>query len=385
VTPLRGWRRADGRFGLRNHLAVIPVSVCAAEVAVRIAAAVPGAVALPHQHGCCQVGADLTQTIRILAGIGRHPNVGAALVVGLGCEGIAADAMAAQIAAAGKPAEHLLIQTAGGTAGAVAAGTAAARRLAATLVGGAAAGGWTDLILGLECGGSDATSGIVANPAVGLVTDRLVAAGATVILSETTELIGAEHLLARRARTPAVADALLRIVAECEARARAMGVDLRGSQPTPGNLAGGITTIEEKSLGCIHKAGSAPVEGVLAYGEAPTGPGLWMMDTPGQDIESITGMVAGGAQAVVFTTGRGTPTGCPIAPVIKVTGNARTAAAMPDCIDLDCGGVIDGTLTLAAAGEKIHRRLAAVVAGEATLAERHGHREFAIWRIGPTF
>ena len=241
------------------------------------------------------------------------------------------------------------------------------------------------LILGLECGGSDATSGLAANPALGAASDSLIALGGTCILSETTESIGAEHVLARRAVNDTVGQQLIAIVRACEERALRMGEDLRGSQPTPGNLAGGISSIEEKSLGCIHKAGSAPIQGVLGYAEAPPGAGLYVMDTPGMDVESMAGLAAGGVQVMVFTTGRGTPTGNPIMPVIKVTANRRTADRMADNIDLDLSGVIEGTLTIEQAGQRIFDEILAVAGGKLTKAEQLGHTEFSIYRVGPTF
>lgn len=178
---------------------------------------------------------------------------------------------------------------------------------------------------------------------------------------------------------------LIGIVRACEERALRMGEDLRGSQPTPGNIAGGISTIEEKSLGCIHKAGSAPIQGVLGYAEAPPGAGLYVMDTPGMDVESMAGLAAGGVQVMVFTTGRGTPTGNPIMPVIKVTANRRTADRMADNIDLDLSGVIEGTLSIEQAGGRILEEILAVAGGKLTKAERLGHTEFSIYRVGPTF
>ena len=241
------------------------------------------------------------------------------------------------------------------------------------------------LILGLECGGSDATSGLAANPALGVASDSLIDLGGTCILSETTESIGAEHVLARRAVSDAVGQQLIAIVRACEERALRMGEDLRGSQPTPGNIAGGISTIEEKSLGCIHKAGSAPIQGVLGYAEAPPGAGLYVMDTPGMDVESMAGLAAGGAQVMVFTTGRGTPTGNPIMPVIKVTANRRTADRMADNIDLNLSGVIEGTLSIEQAGQRIFDEILAVAGGKLTKAELLGHTEFSIYRVGPTF
>jgi altronate dehydratase large subunit len=218
-----------------------------------------------------------------------------------------------------------------------------------------------------------------------VASDLLIDLGGSCILSETTESIGAEHVLARRAIDDRVRQRLLDIVRACEERALRMGEDLRGSQPTPGNIAGGISSIEEKSLGCIHKAGSAPVQGVLEYAEAPSGRGLYVMDTPGMDVESMVGLAAGGVQVMVFTTGRGTPTGNPILPVIKVTANRRTAERMADNIDMDLSGVIEGTLSMEQAGRRILDEILAVAGGKLTRSEQLGHTEFSIYRVGPTF
>lgn len=379
-----GYPRAVGPAGCRNRVAVIPASVCANEVARRIADGFPGTAALPHGHGCCQVGADLSATRRTLAGLGRHPNVAAALVVGLGCESLAAADLAADIAPA-RPVEVLVIQEAGGSRRAVERG----RELLAPLLADAARLRRTpcpssDLVLATECGGSDATSGLAANPLVGRVSDAVVGAGGTVLLSESTELMGAEHVLARRAVSPQVGQRIWAITAAAQAVARELGTDLRGAQPTPGNVAGGLTTIEEKSLGCVYKAGSSPIQGVLGYAEAPPGRGLYVMDTPGQDAESVTGMVAGGAQVVVFTTGRGTPLGFPLAPVLKLTANAATWAAQRDDLDFDASDLVDGTARLEDLARALLDRLWAVLAGEPTAAETLGPGEVAIHRLART-
>jgi len=383
---MRGYKRADGLVGIRNHVIVLPTSVCASETAIRIAAGVSGTVALPHTHGCCQMGNDKRQTVNTLVGLGANPNVAAVLVVTLGCEGVEAKDVVAGIESSRKPVQVVGIQDCGGTTATVERGTAALRRLfEAAACCEKAPIDLADIILGMECGGSDATSGLVANPVLGVVSDRIVEAGGTSILSETTELIGAEHILARRARDDKVADDILRIVKQTEDRAKSMGEDIRGSQPTPGNIEGGITTIEEKSLGCIYKAGSAPIEGVIEYAERPPGKGLYVMDTPGQDIESITGMVAGGAQVLLFTTGRGTPTGCPIAPVIKITGNGATYRNMEENIDINAGEVIDSGVSIEEMAGCALGELVEVCNGKQTKAETSGHREFGIHRVGFTF
>lgn len=385
---LIGYSRPDGKFGVRNHLLIIPTSVCASDTASRIASQVPGAVAIPHQHGCCEVGVDYLQTVRTLIGFGKNPNVGACLVVGLGCEGIQAKTVADEIAKTGKHVESLIIQEHGGTLGALQAGVRIAAGMSVELsLMTKTEFDISELILGLECGGSDPTSGIASNPVMGECSDLLIKAGGTSILSESAEMIGAEHLLAARATSSEIADSFLRIVRQTEQRAIDMGNDLRGSQPTPGNIEGGITTIEEKSLGCIYKAGKAALVGTLDYADPvpDSTKGLFFMDTPGEDIDSITGMVAGGAQIVTFTTGRGTPTGCPIAPVIKLTGNSSTFEKMKDNIDFNAGRAISGEASVEELGKELFDEMIEVCNGKLTKAEALGHNEFGIFRIGYTF
>lgn len=385
---ISGYARPDGTYGIRNHLLILPTSVCASDTASRIAAQVPGAVAIPHQHGCCEIGEDYAQTVRTLIGFGKNPNVGAVLIVSLGCEGIQAAPVEKELSATGKPAESVIIQEHGGTLGALQAGVRIASRMAIELSAiPKVEFDISNLILGLECGGSDPTSGIAANPVLGVCSDLLIAEGGSSILSETTEMIGAEHLLAEKAVTPEIAEAFLNMVRRTEQRAIDMGNDLRGSQPTPGNIEGGITTIEEKSLGCIYKAGNSPLVGTLEYGEMmpSSHKGLYFMDTPGEDIDSITGMVAGGAQLIVFTSGRGTPTGCPIAPVIKLTGNYDTYHKMTDNIDFNAGRVITGEASIEELGKELFENMIQVCNGRMTKAESLGHQEFGIFRIGYTF
>ena len=382
-SSVHAYSRPDGRAGVRNHLLLLPSVFCANVAAQRIAEAAPGAIALPHPYGCAQF--DVDRVSDTLAGIGAHPNVGATIVVGLGCEIVQADELAARISAAGKTVEVLNIQREGGTLRTIARGRELAYKLAGHLATQRRQPVSLDkLVLATECGGSDATSGLAANPVVGAVADRVVAAGGTAILSETTELMGAEHILARRAANAQVGRRIFEIVAAVEQEALRLGADLRGKQPTPGNVAGGLTTIEEKSLGCIYKAGSSPVQGVLAYAERPPGTGLYVMDTPGHDGESISGMVAGGAQVVLFSTGRGTPLGAPVAPVIKITANPRTAQSMADHVDFSAAGVIAGETTVEEAGKSLWAVLLRVLEGQETASEILGHREFAITRAGPS-
>jgi altronate dehydratase large subunit len=372
---------------VRNHVLVVPTVICAAVVAERIAAAIaPIGAALPHLAGCGQLGPDLTVTHDTLAAYTRHPNVGAVIVVALGCEQVVAQYLADTARQAGKPAHIVSIQGEGGTVRATARGIEIARELAVAV--GRVERAWcpaSALVLSVKCGGSDYTSGLASNPVVGLVADRLVDLGGSVVLGEIAEIMGAEHLLAARASTPAAAERLLRVVSRVEAEAMALGLDIRGTQPSPGNIRGGLTTIEEKSLGATHKAGERTrLTDVVAYSAPITKPGLTVMDTPGLDVESVTGMVGGGAQIVVFTTGLGTPTGNPIAPVIKITGNARTAQTMADNTDVDVSGVISDAESFEQAAERLFNEVIEVSSGRPTAAERLGHREFAIHRRNPT-
>jgi altronate dehydratase large subunit len=386
MNEFEGYRRPDGSVGVRNHVAVVPVSVTASSLAERIATdAGDGVVATPHGMGSNQPAPARAQTRRVLQGVGRNPNVGAALVVALGTEAIDADDVGDAVADAGRPAETLRIREVGGTAAAIERGTDLARSLRADADGARReSADASELIFGVECGGSDATSGIAANPAVGAACDRLVAAGGTACFSETPEFIGAEHVLADRCVDDATRDRLLARVEEREDMARRMGVDLRGAQPTPGNQEGGLTTIEEKSLGAISKGGTTPVRGMVDYAHSlPTGGGLVLMDTPGYDVESVVGKVAGGAQIVAFTTGRGSTTGNPLAPVIKVTGNPNTWDRMANNIDVNASTVIDGE-SPAAVGDRIYRTVLDVADGRRTEAERRGLTEFAINEVQPT-
>jgi altronate dehydratase large subunit len=265
---LTGYRRENGQFGIRNYLLILPTSVCATDTAEKIAAQVPGAIAVPNQHGCCQIASDQAQTQRTLEGFGKNANVGAVLVIGLGCDGIQAEKVAETIRVTGKPVEAITIQKCGGTLKAITVGAEIAAAMAAKLsVEKRTDGDLSDIILGMECGGSDPTSGLASNPTIGYVSDKLVSIGGSSILSETTEVIGAEHLLAARFADPEQKTKFLTMVSNCEKRAIRLGEDLRSGQPTPGNKAGGLSTIEEKSLGCMYKAGNSPFTGALDYAE----------------------------------------------------------------------------------------------------------------------
>ena len=379
-----GYRRRDGRVGVRNHVLVMASVECANAVVDYIGKQVPEVVAVSHVYGCSQIGDDLSQTKRVLEEFTHHPNVGAALLIGLGCETMPTVEMAEQLRASGVAIRRLTIQEEGGSRATAARGMAIARELLQQVSSAQREPiPLSELIVAVECGGSDAWSGITANPALGEASDLVVAAGGTVILSEVPEFIGAEHLLAARAADATIARQIVGGTLRREQAANRMGVDMRGSQPTPGNMAGGLTTIEEKSLGTLHKGGTTLVREFIPYGFRPTQRGLVIMDTPGNDPESVTAMVAGGAQVVVFTTGRGSPTGCPIAPVIKVATNSAMFERLRDDMDLDAGTVISAGEPLASAGRRILEEIVTVANGKQTAAEAWGHKQFAISSIGP--
>jgi altronate dehydratase large subunit len=376
----RGYRRADGRVGVRNYVAVVPVSVTASAVAKAVASAAgTGVRALPHQMPLSPSDAARTQIETVLEGVGANPNVAGALYVALGTEDIPAEGLADAVAETGKPVETLEIREVGGTEAAVDRGVELAETLGETArEARRETADTSELIVAMECGGSDATSGIAANPVVGDACDRIVEAGGTGLISETPEFIGAEHILAERCVDDEVREKLLSRVERREQMADLMGVDFRGAQPSPGNQEGGLTTLEEKSLGAIAKGGTTPLRDVITYGNRlPVGGGFVVMDSPGYDVESVSGKVAGGAQIVVFTTGRGSTTGNPIAPVIKVTGNPKTFQRMHENMDVDASRVLEGE-SVRTVGETLYERIHDVADGTLTAAERHGMAEFAI-------
>ena len=379
-----GYRRPDGRVGVRNRVLILPASVCATDTARIIAQQVEGAISFNNQQGCSQVAPDQQFTMDVMAGYAANPNIYGTVVVSLGCENCQMDLVVKAIEErTNKPLKQVIIQEVGGTLKAV----EIAVRYAKEMVAEASMlqkeeFPLSELIVGTECGGSDPTSGLAANPAIGAMSDLVVQAGGTSILSETSEFIGAEHILARRAINKEVHDRIYEITSRFEAHFHAVGEDVRQGNPSPGNKAGGITTLEEKSLGCIHKGGHSPINAVYDYAkQVESKQGLVIMDTPGNDPASVAAMVAGGAQVIVFSSGRGSPVGHPIAPVVKVTGNTITFANMEDNIDFCAAPLIYGEKTVEQLGTDLLNMVVETACGKQTKAEALGFVETAIARI----
>jgi len=378
-----GYRRKNGNTGTRNHVLVFPTVICASSVAEMISRGVPGTVSVNHPHGCGHLGEEKEHIVKAMAGFCSHPNVAGVLLVGLGCELITPELIAGKIAKAGQRFEVLSIQAEGGTTASVEKG----RKLAGRLLEEAATArrepvDISELIVGTNCGGSDTLSGLTANPALGFAADMLVDKGGTVILAETPELIGAENMLGRRAASETVEKCIREITSATEAIAKKAGVDIRTSEPSPGNKEGGLTTLEEKSLGAVLKGGTSTIRQVVSYAEKPAEKGLVIMDSPAHDAVCNTGMIAGGAQVIVFTTGRGTPLGAPIVPVIKVSSNSGIYQRMKENIDVNAGDILEGKESMKSVGELIFREIIEVASGRATRAEVLGHHEFAVHTLG---
>lgn len=376
-----GYRRADGTVGIRNHVLILPTSVCASDTTNRIAHAVEGCVSFHNQNGCSQVDIDRDVTMDALAGFAANPNIYGVLCVSLGCEGCQNDMVVEAIRArTDKPVKTLVIQQVGGSIKAVEEGT----RMAREMVAEADAcmrekADISELILGTNCGGSDPSSGLGSNPLIGEVSDYLVAAGGTSVLCETPELFGGEHILARRAATKEVGEQILKIVYDYEQYVQMFGAEMREGNPSPGNMAGGLTTLEEKSLGCIHKAGHSPINAVYGYAkQLKAHEGLVIMDTPGNDPSSVAGIIAGGCQLVVFSTGLGTPTGNAIAPVYRLTANKHTYEIMRDNTDLDASPTIYGPETMEEMRDRMLDDIIAVCNGRKVCAEVLGYTETAL-------
>ena len=352
-----GYRRPDGKVGIRNHVLILPASICASDTTRIIASQVEGAITFNNQNGCSQVPPDMKLTMDVLAGYAANPNIYGTVVVSLGCEGCQMDLVVEAIRErTNKPLKTLIIQEEGGTIKTVEKGVRYAQEMVAE------AGllrreefPISELILGTNCGGSDPSSGLGSNPLVGELSDRFVEMGATSVLCETTEFLGAEHILARRAANKEVHDKIYKIVYDYEESLRRIGQEIRNGNPSPGNIAGGLTTLEEKSLGCI-------------------------MDTPSNDAASVAGLIAGGCQLVVFTTGLGTPTGNAVAPVMKITANKKTYKTMKDNLDFDASHVIYGPETMEEIADQFMRDVIDICNGRLVKAEALGYIETAISR-----
>ena len=378
-----GYKRNEGPSGIRNHILVLPTCGCSSECARKVADQVPSAVNVIINTGCADVEANTELTQRVLTGFALHPNVFAVVIIGLGCETVGHKELLRKLQnETTKPMVSFGIQEEGGTLKTIAKAAEAARIFAQLaskqqrVLCDA-----SDLLVGLECGGSDATSGVAANPALGEASDMLIDQGGSTMLSETIEFIGAEHILARRAINKEVHNQIIQICKSYEDHLALAGQNCRAGQPTPGNKEGGLSTLEEKSLGCIKKGGSRPIVEVLQEGVRPTKKGALVMDTPGYDIASVTMMVAGGCQMVAFTTGLGTPTGIALAPVLKITANKETFETMVDNMDLDVSNIIEGESTIREGGQIILDEILAVANGKLTKAEVYGFSDICIDHI----
>ena len=382
-----GYRRADGRVGTRNEIWILCTVGCVGRTAERIArlaadrckGRVDGVYAFPHQFGCSQLGGDLERTRKLIAALARHPNAGGVLILGLGCESNQLEPLLQEIPPAQR--SHIRTFAAQATQDEVEEGL----RLVAELAEIAALDEREPcpiaaLAVGLKCGGSDGLSGITANPLVGRIADRVTNAGGTAILTEIPEIFGAERLLMERAADEQVFAGIAQIVNDFKRYFLENDQPVH-ENPSPGNIAGGITTLEEKSLGAVQKGGHATVTQVLRYGEQIVGPGLALLESPGNDGISSTALVAAGATIVLFTTGRGTPLGFP-APTLKISSNSPLAQAKPHWIDFDAGRMLTGDAD--ALAEDFMRLIVEVASGRAARNELNEEREIAIWKDGVT-
>lgn len=394
-----GYYRPDGSVGVRNHVLILPATRNVNYICHRIALAVPGVTTFYTTGEYGRTGSDRKRLARFLTGIARNPNVANVLLIGMphgyGYPEFQTDALAAEIAKSGTRLEILNVDRCGGLEGTVVQGIRLARELVreATAMRREAAP-LSKLTIGMKCGDSDATSGLAGNPALGRSVDRLIDAGGTALFSETLELIGAEQTLVQRAKTPEVAQRLLRLIADWEARAASIGEDIRTINPIPENIAAGITTLEEKSLGAVEKTGTRELSGVLDYCERPGAPGLWLMDAWMSSYSLLPSFAAAGAQIVLYQLGGNElpPEDAPlsavdpglVAPLLTISGNPRTAKAAGDYLDVSTGGVLLGTETLDAAGEHILEEIVRAANGRATRGETMRYPEpFEVFFEGP--
>jgi len=382
----RGFVRPDGRVGTRNEIWILPTVGCVARTAERIAAKasvnlagkIDGVHAFSHPHGCSQLGHDLDGTRQILASLACHPNAGGVLIVGLGCEENQINALVEAIPAWRRPAIRTL--TAQLSVDEVEEGIALVEELAELAACERQQVGLDRLVLGVKCGGSDGLSGLTANPLVGRMSDEVVGVGGRVVFTEIPEMFGAEQALMNRAADVSVFDAIVGVVNGFKQYFIDHGEPV-SENPSPGNVVGGITTLEEKSLGAVQKAGRSPIVDVIGYGAQARTDGLTMLEAPGNDAVSSTALAAAGATVILFTTGRGTPLGFPV-PTIKIASNTDLAQRKPGWIDFDAGQVLDQGF--ASAETALLDCIAAIASGRETAAERNGEREIAIWKRGVT-
>lgn len=382
----QGYRRPNGSIGIRNYVGIISTVSCANDVTWWIAQKVQGCAPFIHGQGCTQTQPDLELVTRTLISLGWNPNLAGVLVISLGCESVSADKIVEGIAKSGKYVAKIVIQKVGGSTAAIEQGSQLAQRIADEAAKqGKEQFDKSELIMGVKCGASDTTSGLAANPAAGAACDLVIDNGGVCIFGETTEFIGAEHILARRAVSPEVAKKIFDIVHRIEDRANSMGFDMRGGQPTAGNIAGGLTTIEEKSLGAIVKGGTRPIQGVCEYGERPQGKGVFIVDTPGREPEFLTALAAAGAQIIIFTTGLGAPQGFPFVPVIKVTANPVTYERLHhDHIDFFVDISNKTGAGFSRIGQDLYNEVLVVASGKHTKSEISHYGNFPnIFTLGP--
>jgi altronate dehydratase large subunit len=377
---LTGYRRGNGTVGVRNHVVVLAAADNVNPLARQLADQTPGVAFIRASFGRGQLGDDFKLALRTMAGMAAHPNVSDCLIVSF--ELPSAQRVAERVQALGRTVTMLSLLDEGGVTASLRRGQRILQDMQAKALQGARVPiALTELIVGLECGGSDVTSGLIGNPCLGGFTDYLIGSSGTAIFSEPVECLGAESILQARAASPEIGAALLRAVARRDEIAKEQGTDLLGANPTADNIAGGLSTIEEKSLGALAKSGTRRIEGLLDYAQRPPRPGLWMMDAPSAAVENITALTAGGCQVIMFVTGSGNPVGHPLAPTIKICANPRATQRMAEHIDVDLSAALLGKLDPAAGTRAIAASFARVVNGELTAAERLDYVDTTISRI----
>jgi len=388
-----GYERPNGRAGIRNYVCILPSVSCANEMACAIADGAAGAVPLLHNYACMRLKPDNERAYRTLVGLGRNPNLAGVVLLGIGCDMLNPAAMARDISAIGTPVELVTVTGSGGYQKAVEAGRAAARAmLAQAALQQRMPLPLSKLCVGVKCGGSATISSVAGHPVTGYVVDNVIDAGGAAIFSETAEVIGAEHLLARRAISEQVKRELLETIDRFEQMIVDYGIDIRGAQPTPGNIMNGLTTIEEKSLGALVKTGTRPLNGVLDYAEQPNAPGLYLMDSPAWPVHMFLGMAAAGSNVFIFSLGGGvcglfpSQPGAlrpPIVPTIKVTGDPTLKPELA-FFDFYAGSVIEGTESREEAAERFLKNVLDICSGKPTTQEYSSYREILdVYATGP--